>query len=162
MSNIRQITKDDNEKILKLLNQSFGPGRFARSVYRLREIKGRETDISYVNEKNNEILSSIQYFQTYLNQDLLGLLLGPLAVEPRYRGQGFGVELVKHTIQIIKKETNYDFILVIGDNEYYKKFGFEKINHDLNFFGPVNIDKVLILDINGKIKKNKYLKMEFS
>ena len=57
MSNIRQITKDDNEKILKLLNQSFGPGRFARSVYRLREIKGRETDISYVNEKNNEILS---------------------------------------------------------------------------------------------------------
>ena len=29
-------------------------------------------------------------------------------------------------------------------------------------FGPVNIDKVLILDINGKIKKNKYLKMEFS
>ena len=92
------ITKDDNEKILKLLNQSFGPGRFARSVYRLREIKGRETDFSYVNEKNNEILSSIQYFQTYLNQDLLGLLLGPLAVEPRYRGQGFGVALVEHTI----------------------------------------------------------------
>ena len=125
MSNIRQITKDDNEKILKLLNQSFGSGRFARSVYRLREIKGRETVFSYVNEKNNEILSSIQYFQTYLNQDLLGLLLGPLAVEPRYRGQGFGVALVEHTIQIIKKETNYDFILVIGDNEYYKKFGFE-------------------------------------
>ena len=122
MSNIRQITKDDNEKILKLLNQSFGPGRFARSVYRLREIKGRETDFSYVNDKNNEILSSIQYFQTYLNQDLLGLLLGPLAVEPKYRGQGFGVALVEHTIQIIKKETNYDFILVIGDNEYYKKF----------------------------------------
>ena len=104
MSNIRQITKDDNEKILKLLNQSFGSGRFARSVYRLREIKGRETVFSYVNEKNNEILSSIQYFQTYLNQDLLGLLLGPLAVEPRYRGQGFGVALVEHTIQIIKKE----------------------------------------------------------
>ena len=162
MSNIRQITKDDNEKILKLLNQSFGPGRFARSVYRLREIKGRETDFSYVNEKNNEILSSIQYFQTYLNQDLLGLLLGPLAVEPKYRGQGFGVALVEHTIQIIKKETNYDFILVIGDNEYYKKFGFEKINCDLNFFGPVNINKVLILDINGKIKKNNYFKMEFS
>ena len=162
MSNIRQITKDDNEKILKLLNQSFGPGRFARSVYRLREIKGRETDFSYVNEKNNEILSSIQYFQTYLNEDLLGLLLGPLAVEPRYRGQGFGEALVEKTIQIIKKETNYDFILVIGDNEYYKKFGFEKIKHGLNFFGPVNIDKVLILDINGKIKKNNYLKMEFS
>ena len=44
----------------------------------------------------------------------------------------------------------------------YDLFGFEKINHGLNFFGPVNIDKVLILDINGKIKKNKYLKMEFS
>ena len=135
MSNIRQITKDDNEKILKLLNQSFGPGRFARSVYRLREIKGRETDFSYVNEKNNEILASIQYFQTYLNQDILGLLLGPLAVEPSYRGQGFGVALVERTIQIIKKETNYDFILVIGDNEYYKKFGFEKIKHGLNFLG---------------------------
>ena len=37
MSHIRQISNEDNDKIIKLLYKSFGPGRFARSVYRLRE-----------------------------------------------------------------------------------------------------------------------------
>tara|TARA_B100001093_G_C26450464_1_gene852067 strand:+ start:52 stop:540 length:489 start_codon:yes stop_codon:yes gene_type:complete len=162
MENIRQINKNDNEKIFSILEKSFGPGRFARSVYRLREIVGRETEFSYVYEKNNKILSSISYYQTFLTDGLQGLLLGPLAVDPEYRGKGFGVALVEHTISLIKKQSNYDFIIAIGDNNYYEKFGFKKIDINVKFFGPVNKEKILILDINQKIKKNEYTILELS
>jgi len=162
MSHIRQISNEDNDKIIKLLHKSFGPGRFARSVYRLREKNDRDTEFSYIYELNNQILSSISYYKTFLNNDINGLLLGPLAVDPEHRGKGYGVELVKYTIALIKKTTTYDFILVIGDYHYYEKFGFKKINNTFSFYGPVNSEKVLILYLKDELKNNDYKIMEFN
>jgi predicted N-acetyltransferase YhbS len=162
MSHIRQISNEDNDKIIKLLHKSFGPGRFARSVYRLREKNDRDTEFSYIYELNNQILSSISYYKTFLNNDTNGLLLGPLAVDPEHRGKGYGVELVKYTIALIKKTTAYDFILVIGDYHYYEKFGFKKINNTFSFYGPVNSEKVLILHLKDELKNNDYKIMEFN
>ena len=162
MSHIRQISNEDNEKIIKLLYKSFGPGRFARSVYRLREKNDRDTEFSYIYELNNQILSSISYYKTFLNNDINGLLLGPLAVDPEHRGKGYGVELVKYTIALIKKTMAYDFILVIGDYHYYEKFGFKKINNTFSFYGPVNSEKVLILPLKDELKNNEYKIMEFN
>jgi predicted N-acetyltransferase YhbS len=162
MSHIRQISNEDNDKIIKLLHKSFGPGRFARSVYRLREKNDRDTEFSYIYELNNQILSSISYYRTILNNDINGLLLGPLAVDPEHRGKGYGVELVKYTIALIKKTMAYNFILVVGDYHYYKKFGFKKINNTLSFYGPVNSEKVLILAIKDELKNNDYEIMEFN
>ena len=162
MSHIRQISNEDNDKIIKLLHKSFGPGRFARSVYRLREKNDRDTEFSYIYELNNQILSSISYYKTFLNNDINGLLLGPLAVDPEHRGKGYGVELVKYTIALIKKTTTYDFILVIGDYHYYEKFGFKKINNNFSFYGPVNSEKVLILPLKDELKNNEYKMMEFN
>ena len=162
MSHIRQISNEDNDKIIKLLHKSFGPGRFARSVYRLREKNDRDTEFSYIYELNNQILSSISYYKTFLNNDIKGLLLGPLAVDPEHRGKGYGVELVKYTIALIKKTMAYDFILVIGDYHYYEKFGFKKINNTFSFYGPVNSEKVLILHLKDELKNNDYKIMEFN
>ena len=162
MSHIRQISNEDNDKIIKLLYKSFGPGRFARSVYRLREKNDRDTEFSYIYELNNQILSSISYYKTFLNNDINGLLLGPLAVDPEHRGKGYGVELVKYTIALIKKTMTYDFILVIGDYHYYEKFGFKKINNTFSFYGPVNSEKVLILHLKDELKNNDYKIMEFN
>ena len=162
MSHIRQISNEDNDKIIKLLYKSFGPGRFARSVYRLREKNDRDSEFSYIYELNNQILSSISYYKTFLNNDINGLLLGPLAVDPEHRGKGYGVELVKYTIALIKKTMAYDFILVIGDYHYYEKFGFKKINNTFSFYGPVNSEKVLILPLKDELKNNEYKMMEFN
>ena len=162
MSHIRQISNEDNDKIIKLLYKSFGPGRFARSVYRLREKNDRDTEFSYIYELNNQILSSISYYKTFLNNDINGLLLGPLAVDPEHRGKGYGVELVKYTIALIKKTMAYDFILVIGDYHYYEKFGFKKINNTFSFYGPVNSEKVLILHLKDELKNNDYKIMGFN
>ena len=142
--------------------KSFGPGRFARSVYRLREKNDRDTEFSYIYELNNQILSSISYYKTFLNNDINGLLLGPLAVDPEHRGKGYGVELVKYTIALIKKTMAYDFILVIGDYHYYEKFGFKRIDNTFSFYGPVNSEKVLILPLKDELKNNEYKIMEFN
>ena len=162
MSHIRQISNEDNDKIIKLLHKSFGPGRFARSVYRLREKNDRDTEFSYIYELNNQILSSISYYKTFLNNDINGLLLGPLAVDPEHRGKGYVVELVKYTIALIKKTMAYDFILVIGDYHYYEKFGFKKINNTFSLYGQVNSEKVLILHLKDELKNNDYKIMEFN
>ena len=162
MSHIRQISNEDNDKIIKLLHKSFGPGRFARSVYRLREKNDRDTEFSYIYELNNQILSSISYYKTFLNNDINGLLLGPLAVDPEHRSKGYGVELVKYTIALIRKTMAYDFILVIGDYHYYEKFGFKRIDNTFSFYGPVNSEKVLILPIKDELKNNEYKMMEFN
>ena len=162
MSHIRQISNEDNDKIIKLLYKSFGPGRFARSVYRLREKNDRDTEFSYIYELNNQILSSISYYKTFLNNDINGLLLGPLAVDPEHRGKGYGVELVKYTIALIKKTMAYDFILVIGDYHYYEKFGFKRIDNTFSFYGPVNSEKVLILPLKDELKNNEFKIMEFN
>jgi predicted N-acetyltransferase YhbS len=162
MSNIRQINNDDNEKIINLLHKSFGPGRFARSVYRLREKSNRETNFSYIYEKNKNILSSISYYKTILNKNINGLLLGPLAVDPEHRGKGYGVELVKCSISIIRETMDYEFILVVGNYDYYEKFGFQKIDQTIDFYGPVNSNNVLILDVKHKLKINNFKTMEFN
>ena len=77
-------------------------------------------------------------------------------------GKGYGVELVKYTIALIKKTMAYDFILVIGDYHYYEKFGFKRIDNTFSFYGPVNSEKVLILHLKDELKNNDYKIMEFN
>jgi len=161
MSNIRQMYKTDSNIINGLLNRAFGPGRFARSVYRLREKSGYHTEFSYVYELKGKIVASISYSVTSINNEIQGLLLGPLAVEPQYKGKGYGVALVEKSIKAIIADSNYDFILVVGDYDYYERFGFKKTKEPFNFYGPVNKSKVLTLDINQKLEVSNYTIMEF-
>ena len=72
------------------------------------------------------------------------------------------MNVVKYTISLIKKTMDYDFILVVGDYQYYEKFGFKKIDTTFNFYGPVSVEKVLILDLQNRLQKNDFKKMEFN
>ena len=85
-----RTSSSDNDTIENLLNKTFGPGRYARSVYRLRENKPYLDDYSYVYSLNSKILASISFCETFINNSYTGLLLGPLAVEPNQVGKGYG------------------------------------------------------------------------
>ena len=106
MKNIRSTNENDGEQIVELLDSTFGPGRYARSVYRLREMRPFVEKFSYVYEQNNKILASISYCETIINFQSNGLLLGPLAVELEQKGKGFGVQLVEHTLNLINDDSN--------------------------------------------------------
>ena len=144
MSDIRKKIQSDNDTIENLLNKTFGPGRYARSVYRLRENKPYLDDYSYVYSLNGKILASISFCETLINNSYTGLLLGPLAVEPNQVGKGYGKKLVKYSLDKISINSQFYFIIVVGEYDYYKEFGFNKLDNHFVFYGPVNKNRVLI------------------
>ena len=144
MSDIRKKIQSDNDTIENLLNKTFGPGRYARSVYRLRENKPYLDDYSYVYSLDSKILASISFCETLINNSYTGLLLGPLAVEPNQAGKGYGKKLVKYSLDKISINSQIYFIIVVGEYDYYKEFGFNKLDNHFVFYGPVNKNRVLI------------------
>jgi predicted N-acetyltransferase YhbS len=69
------------------------------------------------------------------------LLLGPLAVKSELRGQGIGIALMYHGIEQARA-LGYGAILLVGDEDYYKRVGFTRIG-GVRMPGPVNASRIL-------------------
>ena len=52
------------------------------------------------------------------------VILGPIAIDPEYQKQGYGSKLIRHTLKVAK-DNGVPFVLVVGDENYYSRFGFE-------------------------------------
>ena len=162
MKNIRLAHDKDLKNIEKLLDEAFGPGRYARTAYRYREKHNLISEYSYIYQDNKQLLASISFSQIFINNINKGLLLGPLAVKPGHDGKGYGVALVETTIKLIKKSKKYNFIVLVGDIDYYRRFNFKQISQPLNLVGPVNPNRVLILSLDKKMELNKLEKIELT
>jgi predicted N-acetyltransferase YhbS len=162
MKNIRLAHDKDLKNIEKLLDEAFGPGRYARTAYRYREKHNLISEYSFIYQDNKQLLASISFSQIFINNINKGLLLGPLAVKPGHDGKGYGVALVETTIKLIKKSKKYNFIVLVGDIDYYRRFNFKQISQPLNLVGPVNPNRVLILSLDKKMKLNKLEKIELT
>ena len=162
MKNIRLANDKDLKNIEKLLDEAFGPGRYARTAYRYREKHNLISEYSYIYQDNKQLLASISFSQIFINNINKGLLLGPLAIKPGHDGKGYGVALVETTIKLIKKSKKYNFIVLVGDIDYYRRFNFKQISQPLNLVGPVNPNRVLILSLDKKMKLNKLEKIELT
>ena len=162
MKNIRLAHDKDLKNIEKLLDEAFGPGRYARTAYRYREKHNLISEYSYIYQDNKQLLASISFSQIFINNKSEGLLLGPLAVKPGHVGKGYGVALVETAIKLIKKSKKYSFIVLVGDIDYYRRFNFKQISQPLNLVGPVNPNRVLILSLDKKMKLNKLEKIELT
>ena len=138
---IREEKKTDNKKIFLLEEDVLGPGRYARPSFRLRENLEHNIKYSKVYNQGKTIIGSIRYFNCKIqNND--GLMLGPLIVDQKFKGRGVGKELVNKSISGIN-ETNIDFIILIGEFDYYGQFGFET-NSNLYFSLNVRKEKILL------------------
>ena len=86
-------TPDDAEAIEHLNARVFGPGRYARSAYRIRETADPDPALSFVARVGTLLVGA----NAMTPIDIGGqpaLLLGPLIVEPVFRSQGIGEALV--------------------------------------------------------------------
>ena len=100
-------------------------------VHNLRKTNEFIKELDFVALNNNKIVGNIMYANsTIKNIDLEYTILtfGPLSVLPEYQNNGIGGKLINHTIKISKK-MGYKGIIIYGDPEYYKRFGF-KISKD--------------------------------
>ena len=87
-----------------------------------------------------------------------GLLLGPLAVRNDFRGHGLGSMLISYSLQMAK-DKNFNFCFVSGEEDYYPRFGFQKIaSNKLILPGYIDPKRLHIIFFNNEIinKMGKY------
>lgn len=76
---------------------------------------------------DEEIVGNIVYAESTVidnGKEHLVLTFGPVSVLPEYQSKGIGSKLINHTIELSKK-MGYKAIIIYGDPEYYKRFGFK-------------------------------------
>jgi predicted N-acetyltransferase YhbS len=143
---IRPERPEDADAIDALDNDGFGPGRYAKSAYRLREGVAPENDLGFVAIENGVPVGSVRFWPIRVGADN-ALLLGPLAVQSAQRGRGIGIALMQHGIEKARG-TGFTCILLVGDESYYRRAGFTPVAPGrVRLPGPVDRARILGLPL---------------
>src|SRR5690348_11997365 len=90
-------TEDDGPAVDRLNERTFGPGRYARTAYRIREGRGHSLDLSFTARIGTLLVGSLRMTKVRIG-DTPALLLGPLTVEPPFRERGIGQALMQRAM----------------------------------------------------------------
>ena len=126
MIEIRKEEQKDHDAVRKVNDLAFGQPDEGRIVDNLR--MACQNEISLVAVYEDKILGHIFFSPAVIrhnDEDIIGMGLAPMAVLPEFQKQGIGSMLVKEGLRQIK-ETDCPFIIVLGHELYYPRFGFEK------------------------------------
>ena len=96
-------TADDAAAIERLHERTFGPGRYAKTAYRLREGVGHELALSFTARIGTLLVGSVRLTPIRIG-DTGALLLGPLTVEPPFRERGIGRALIERALADARRE----------------------------------------------------------
>ena len=130
--------------IEQLHRDAFGPGRFARTAFRVREGVDPVPSLSYVALSHGHMAGSVRLSPITIGA-CNALLLGPLAVHPDFKKKGAGQLLMEKAIEEAKA-LDYCAILLVGDFDYYSRFGFVQVPAgQITMPGPVDPQRLLIL-----------------
>jgi len=129
---------------------SFGPGRFAKTAYRMREGVPPVSSLSFVAftdvEGASRMVGSIRFSPLVIGGNQ-GLLLGPLAMDPSVRGQGGGLDLMRTALDAARAE-GHQFVILVGDAPYYAKVGFKQVPPGrIALPGPVDKSRLLYCEL---------------
>jgi predicted N-acetyltransferase YhbS len=145
---IRLESESDSAAVEALNADSFGPGRFAKSAYRLREGVRPVAALSFVAMEGDVLRGSVRFWPIRVGGHE-ELLLGPLAVQGDQRGRGIGIALMQAGIAAAQKGP-WRGILLVGDEPYYAKVGFSRLPPGrVKFPGPVDQNRILGLSLKG-------------
>lgn len=145
---IRPEDASDVTAIDTLQAEAFGPGRFARTAFRIRENIPHRADLSFVALVGTQVAGSIRLTPISIGESN-ALLLGPLTVSPDFKNRGLGKALMRTAMNAA--ETAGDTaVLLVGDAPYYSPFGFQQVPFGrITLPGPVDPARLLIAPLNG-------------
>ncbi len=157
---IRLEAPEDAGGVEALNAECFGPGRFAKSAYRLREGVYPVLALSFVAIEHGILRGSVRFWPITVggHQELL---LGPLAVQSDQRGRGIGIALMQAGIEAARKGP-WRGILLVGDEPYYTRVGFARLPPGrIKFPGPVDQNRILglslkageLLTLSGEVRR---------
>lgn len=159
MANIVPLTSLSPDRIEALLDAAFGSDRHGRTAYRLREGSSAIAPLSFAITDEAALIASIQCWPVQIEAHPL-ILVGPVAVDPAHQNQGHGGNLMKTMLGAATKLGEPPMVM-IGDPEYYGRFGFTaKLTAGWNLPGPWKPRRLLVrnaanrpLPITGMVER---------
>jgi predicted N-acetyltransferase YhbS len=139
-------TAADAEAIERLHERTFGPGRYAKTAYRIREGVAHWRDLSFTARVSSLMVGSVRLSPVRIGETR-ALLLGPLTVEPAFREKGIGQALIARALEEAKAK-GHRLIVLVGDEPYYGKCGFKRIPRGrASMPGPVDPGRLLVAEL---------------
>jgi predicted N-acetyltransferase YhbS len=137
---------DDAAAIEHLHERTFGPGRYARTAFRIRERITHRLDLSFTARIGTLLVGSVRLSPITIGS-AKALLLGPLTVEPPFRGHGVGRALIERALAEAKAK-GHRLVLLVGDEPYYGRYGFTIVpKGQARMPGPVDPKRLLIAEL---------------
>lgn len=120
-------------KVEALLDRVFGTARSDKASYQFRQGVDPVPELSFVafegapgnaREDEGRLVGTIRYWPIQVGDEgHPALLLGPLGIATDLAGKGIGRALTFRSLEIAAG-LGYDVVLLVGDYDYYKRFGF--------------------------------------
>ena len=141
-------TRGDAPAIERLHERTFGPGRYARTAYRLREQAAHSLDLSFTARVGTLLVGSVRLSPVRIGEAKV-LLLGPLTVEPPFRDRGVGQALIARALEEARAK-GHRLVILVGDEPYYGKCGFKPIPPGRVVMpGPVDPERLLVAELSA-------------
>ena len=139
-------TEGDAPAIERLHERTFGPGRYAKTAYRLREQVAHSLDVSFIARIGTLLVGSVRLSPVRIGETR-ALLLGPLTVEPPFRERGVGQALIERALAAARTK-GHRLVILVGDEPYYGKCGFRRMAPGRAIMpGPVDPERLLVAEL---------------
>ncbi len=143
----------DTSAIEHLHERTFGPGRYAKTAYRLREQVAHSLDLSFTARVGTLLVGSVRLSPVRIGESK-ALLLGPLTVEPPFRDRGVGHALVQRALDEARVK-GHRLVILVGDEPFYRKCGFKRVPPGrVAMPGPVDPERLLAAELTDGALEN--------
>ncbi len=130
---IRKPTANDYPQIFNLLERAFAPCVAEAELVKNLRNNGK-ISFDYAVVENGSVKAYVCYTAAYDNKrNKIGYHLAPVAVLPERQHQGIGKRIVRDSLVLVGRELP---VYVLGDPEYYTRFGFRKDKTQKCVFEP--------------------------
>ena len=145
---IRPARPEDQAAIAALHARAMGPGRLARTAYRVREAAaGGFSPFCRVSLLDGRLIAAVGFTPVRIGGRDGALLLGPLAVAPDLANRGYGRGLAASALEDARA-AGIALVVLVGDEPYYARLGFRRIPRGrIALPGPVDPDRLLAVEL---------------
>lgn len=141
-------TQAHDAEIDHINEEAFGPGRFARAAYKIREGGPHERALSFVAVHEGIVIASVRMTRIAAGEGS-ALLLGPLAVRPAFKNLGIGRRLVAIALEAAAA-AGAAAVMLVGDEPYYGPLGFKRVPRgQVSMPRPVDPDRILAAELKA-------------
>jgi len=144
----------DPQAVEDLLDAAFGPDRFGRTAYRIRQGMDAVAALGFAIVEDGALVGTIQCWPVaHHARDGAAtplVMVGPVAVRPDVQRGGHGRALMARMLEAAETEAD-SALMMIGDPEYYGRFfGFTAdATGEWDLPGPYEQRRLLARAVNG-------------